>query len=410
VLLSLRRAPGSYTGQDVAEIQLPGNPQLINRVINTLLKAAAEKNLDVRLAEPGEFTARAFLNNRIGLTQAEGVAATIAAQSDAQLRAARHLRAGTMADFANSLADDLASALALVEAGIDFTDQEDVVAISPTALHDRLSDLYDRLSYRLQRSLPAEQLQSLPRVVLVGPPNAGKSSLFNALLKRERAVVSSVPGTTRDCLVEPLQVPTSHGKAEILLVDLAGLDEPASDLDVLMQSMASAAIASADLILNCLPADAAERPTGFSKSADSAVHSHPATSILHVITKSDVLSNPARCPTASESSISVSAKTSVGLDHLLTMMGRILDSRTISLSADILVLQPRHISALNASCEHLQHVLGLVDPQRQSRALQHSELIAADLRAALDQLALLAGEITSEDILSRIFSRFCIGK
>src|SRR5262249_53192312 len=114
-----------------------------------------------------------------------------------------------------------------------------------------LTDQHARLSHRLQQSLPAEHLQSLPRVVIVGPPNAGKSSLFNALLNHERAVVSNIPGTTRDVLVEPMHIPTSHGSAEILLVDLAGVDEPETSLDQQMQSAASSAIQSADLLLLC---------------------------------------------------------------------------------------------------------------------------------------------------------------
>ncbi|HWB18757.1 MAG TPA: GTPase [Phycisphaerales bacterium] len=403
VLLSLRRAPSSYTGEDLAEVQLPGNPDLIARLINALLARAADLDLDVRPAEPGEFTARAFLNGRIGLTQAEGVAAIIAAQSDAQLRAAQLLRSGAMADFAIQLADDLASALALVEAGIDFTDQEDVVAITPADLHDRLTNQFARLSHRLERSLPAEHLQSLPRVVIVGPPNAGKSSLFNALLNHERAVVSNVPGTTRDVLVEPIHVPTSHGPAEILLIDLAGLDEPETALDAQMQSAARAAIESADLIMLCEPADSAE-----SKHQSGTMFTLPArTPVLVVKTKSDLL---AALPAASPSALYVSARSSQGLDSLREALGIALDSRAVSLSAEMLVLLPRHRSALESALSHYIAVIERVSPQRLQHALNDPELIASELRAALDQLSMLAGEISSEDILSRIFSRFCIGK
>ena len=186
-------APHSYTGDDSVELQLPGNPIVLERVIDALIASGRERQLDVRRAEPGEFTARAYLNGRLTLTQAEGVAATIAAQSDAELDAARLLLSGRLADFAQRLAEDLAAALALVEAGIDFTDQEDVVAISPVDLHARFVDLRARLDDQLAHAVGMERLQAIPWVVLVGAPNAGKSALFNALLNRERAVVSPMP-------------------------------------------------------------------------------------------------------------------------------------------------------------------------------------------------------------------------
>jgi len=209
----------SYTGQDSLELQLPGNPVLLHRIIDAIIESAAARNLSARRAGPGEFTARAFFNDRLTLTQAEGVAATIAARSDAELRAASTLRDGALGDFAATLADDLAAALALVEAGIDFTDQEDVVAITPADLHDRLTDLARNITNHLDRSVGIEQLQAIPWVVLTGEPNAGKSTLFNALLGRSRAVVAAQPGVTRDVLAEPLTITTGHGPAEVMLVD-----------------------------------------------------------------------------------------------------------------------------------------------------------------------------------------------
>ena len=242
ILMLTTRAPHSYTGEDSIELQMPGNPTLLERVIRTLIESGGARGLDVRRAEPGEFTARAFLNGRLDLTQAEGVAATIAARSDAELAAARLLTTGRLGEFAMGVADDLAAALALVEAGIDFTDQDDVVAIAPADLHARLCDLRSRIDSQLRRSVGMEQLQSIPWVAIVGPPNAGKSTLFNALLGHERAVVSPIAGTTRDVLAEPLTIATPHGRAEVMLVDLAGLDDQdASPMNTQMQSAAQSA-------------------------------------------------------------------------------------------------------------------------------------------------------------------------
>ena len=251
----LFRGPRSYTGEDAAELQLPGNPALLERVIDSLLAAAEASNIDARRAEPGEFTARAFLNGKLDLIEAEGVAATIAARSDAELRAARLLTAGGLGSIAAALAEQLAGALALVEAGIDFTDQEDVVAISPRDLAVRLDLLTSSLGDVLNRAVGAEQLEAIPWVVLVGEPNTGKSTLFNALLGRERAVVSPVAGTTRDVIAEPLHIPTPHGEAEVMLVDLAGLAESHHAMNVQMQRAAHEAINRAELILRCVSID-----------------------------------------------------------------------------------------------------------------------------------------------------------
>lgn len=396
-------APHSYTGDDSIELHLPGNPALLTRVIDDLIRSGAAHRLDVRRAEPGEFTARAFLNAKIGLTQAEGVAATIAAQSDAELAAARMLTAGRLGDFARTLADDLASALALVEAGIDFTDQDDVVAIAPDALHDRLTMIRQRLRQQLDRSVGIEQLRAIPWVVLVGGPNAGKSALFNTLLGHERAVVSSIAGTTRDVLAEPLTIDTAHGQAEVMLVDLAGLDaDDPTAMNALMQTAARTAIDRAELRLRCIPCD------------NSAAGSTPSRAIeevdeIVIHTKSDLASPNSVCGGAPDH-VAVSAVSGAGLADLRLAIAKRLASRAVSLAAGALALQSRHESAMRSALEGIEQALAQVTPQRSHRKLANLELIAASMRAALNDLASLAGEMTPDDILGRIFASFCIGK
>ncbi|MHC5022462.1 MAG: tRNA modification GTPase [Planctomycetota bacterium] len=397
VLALLFPGPRSYTGEDAAEIQLPGNPALLERVIDALLDAARARDLDARRAEPGEFTARAFFHGRLSLTEAEGVAATIAARSDAALRAAALLRDGTFGHLAADWSADLARVLALVEAGIDFTDEEDVVPITPAALLERLRALRGAISMQLDRAIGMEQLEAIPWVVLTGRANAGKSTLFNALLGRRRAVVSPVAGTTRDVLAEPLSIDTDHGAAEVMLVDLAGAEDARTSMDRRVQQAAREALRRAELRLHCVPAG---EPA---PAVDDA-------SIL-VRTKIDVATEDDEIADArGESALHVSAVTGAGLHDVRHAIGTRLADHAVSLAADTLALQPRHESALATAAAHLRDAIALVEPQSSAAALTEPELIAASMRLALDDLAMLAGEMTPDDVLGLVFSTFCIGK
>ena len=269
-----------------------------------------------------------FLNGRLSLTEAEGVAATIAARSDAELRAASQLHRGGLGRTGEALADELAEALARVETGIDFTDQEDVVAIEPRALQARLKRISSQLGELLDRAVGMEQLEAIPWVVLVGPPNAGKSSLFNALLEHERAVVSAVAGTTRDIIAEPLTVPSDLGSAEVMLIDLAGTAVGVDTLGEAMQSVARDAVERADLLLRCVPPGQTLPPE------------RPGELRMH--TKSDLR------PGATVANVSVvSSLTGRGLSDLKVSIGRCLQDRTVSLAADAAALLPRHEAALH---------------------------------------------------------------
>ena len=222
-LLLRFESPASYTGDDSAELQLPGNAALLDRVLH---RAIDTPDANARLAEPGEFTFRAYTAGKLDLTQAEGIGATICAVSDSQLAAATLLRQGKLGQTAETLVDQLGNLLALVEAGIDFTDQDDVTPIAPRKLAEQVDALHQQLEALLSRSRSWGAIEALPRVVLVGQPSAGKSTLFNALLGKQRATIDPTPGTTRDALTEPMQLTDPSGRVvEVMLVDLAGLDE-----------------------------------------------------------------------------------------------------------------------------------------------------------------------------------------
>ena len=380
ILLTTSIAPHSYTGEDAAEILLPGNPVLVDRILQLF-----NEHPNVRPATPGEFTARAYLNGKLTLNQAEGVAATIAAQNDSQLAAARDLLSGATGSHYRQWAEELATLLALVEAGIDFSDQEDVVAIPTTQLRSRLATLLQAIE--ALAGTATEARRSLPRIVLAGAPNAGKSTLFNALLGRPRAVVSPIAGTTRDALEEPLDLSRDcPGAGPILLVDLAGLDDaPGGTIHSQMQSIAAKAIESADAVLHCDPSGR------FPQLATQSP-------IIRVRTKADL---PLRA-TGGRSGTPVPHTQVCALDgwNLATLRRAIADAATWHGGSAIAAVFPRHRRALAETQLHIREAI------MQSGA----ELTAGSLRLALDSLGELTGRISPDELLGRIFSTFCIGK
>jgi len=390
------QGPNTYTGEDCAEIITVGNPRLLQRIVDVCITKGA------RLADPGEFTFRAYTNGRLDLTQAEGVAATISAVSDAQLAAAKHLQAGELGSFAQNLVEQTATFLALVEAGIDFVDQEDVVPIAPADLLNGLNIVCDDLNQLLATSRSWSTLDGLPRVVLVGPPSAGKSTLFNALLGHERAVIDAAPGTTRDAIEEPLTIQTATGSAEVMLVDIAGLDAAADNpLDQLGQAQAQQAIDTADLVLITGP-EGCKQTEGLQ---------FPATS-LRVITKTNTPRSERQGDASASSSepVRVSALNNQGLDILKTALANRLADRAVSLRGEQLALQPRHEQDLRHALIGIKDAISALGLSAEQSSIADVELVAGAIRRALDALAALGGKMTPDDVIGRVFATFCVGK
>jgi tRNA modification GTPase len=373
--IALWPGPRTYTGQPLAEIHTVGSPPLLQRVLADCLLRGA------RLAEPGEFTLRAFLNGQIDLTRAEAVLGVIDARSPAQLDLALKQLAGGLAGSIRTLRDRLLDLLAHLEAGLDFVEEEDVDPIQRAALADEVaaaSAAVGELAHRLQAR---DRPEGRPRVVLVGPPNAGKSRLFNALLGEAQALVSPVAGTTRDYLTAPCDC----GGLPVELIDTAGAEPAGDEIAARAQELREEVMMSADLLLVC-------EPHGAAIVADPAV----AATRLLVGTKADLGPiAPGWLPT--------SAETGVGLDRLRTAI------------ASTLRADPREaagVAATGARCG-----VGLA---RAAEALEEAaatlargggdELVALDLREALEELGRVVGEVVTDDILDRIFSRFCVGK
>jgi len=372
-------APRSFTGEDCAELILPGHPALLERTVDRLLRCPG-----VRPAQPGEFSARAFLNGKLSPEQAEGIAAVIAARSSAELATAQRLLSGELGAEYRRLADDLAHALALVEAGIDFTDQEDVVAIAPSDLRARLAGLRAAIDGLIGPGSRTERDSGEVRIVLVGPPNAGKSTLFNALLGRERAVVSDEPGTTRDAVAEPIDFDGARwGLRRAVLVDLAGLDESLalrSALDSAGQRAAGEAIEGADVLVLCDPAGRFAMPAIEPRERP----------VVRVRTKADL-------PGAADGGLAVCALDGWNLGALR----RAIADAAGAAQGGPGDLPARHRAALLGGAASLDEALGSVD---------RPELCAASMRSALDRLGEISGAIPPDDVIGRIFASFCIGK
>lgn len=374
-------APHSYTGEDLIEFHLPGNPLLLHLLLHQLQSQGA------RLAEAGEFTARAYFHGRLDLTEAEGVAAIIDAHSEQELQAARQLLAGELARRLRPLMDDLTQCLALIEAEIDFAD-EPVTFLPRPELRHKLDQLTRSLQDLLANSRRFERISHEPRIILAGRPNAGKSTLLNWLAGHDRAIVSPLAGTTRDVLWA--EITLLNGTAR--LIDVAGLEStpqsgPSTTIDSQMQHHARQAIAEADLVVLVHdPADALP-PLTIDRPID-----------LQVFTKSDLLPHPPLLPA---NTILVSAKADVGKSQILAALNRLAFTQHSGEAR--LALNQRHVQAIHQALTHLQQAALTAESAG-------VELIALELRTALDHLGQILGVVSPDDLLGQIFSRFCIGK
>ncbi len=397
LLLLWMPAPHSYTREDVAELHLPGSPWLLDAALKRVLELGAE------LAQPGEFTRRAFERGRIDLLQAEGVLEVVAAGDSAERRAGLALLAGGLGQRVSALRDQLADLRALCEASLDFdeTDTAGVPAAELLELGARAARALDEaLAYEERR----EPLSDLPRVVLAGAPNAGKSTLFNRLCPGARALVSDLAGTTRDFLVGlwPL------GPRGVRLIDTAGLDmalAATAEPDRLAQSRAREQQAAADLVL-WLADPTVAAPLDVQRDL-AALPEGPALCL--VWTKSDLGPEPPRLAgaTADRAIVRASAASGAGLADLAGLVQGILGLDQPSAADEpgpARALGLRHRRALEIAREALREGLSGI------AAALPLDLAAEALRRATDALDGIQGRTTPEDVLDRIFARFCLGK
>ena len=395
----LFRAPRSYTRQDVVELHVPG--EVVGRLlVGELVRAGA------RPAQPGEFTARAFFNGRLDLARAEAVADIIDAEADAQLRSAVGVLEGALGRVCLPAAEALTEALALVEASIDFA--EDGVELRPP---DELAAQVDRAAARLEEALAAAgrwtPALAEPRVAIAGRPNAGKSSLLNALSGADRAIVSALAGTTRDVLSAPARL--ADGR-EVLLLDAAGLQDHADELWQAAHRAARQALASAEAVLFVADAPAANWPAEAALLAEVAALNRRAALVV-LAAKCDQpydATPPAELARRHGADmLAVSSHTGVGLDELRALLARRLEAPSAD-GGQAILLHDRQREALHAAAGSAERAAGLLASA--DAVADVAELAAVELRQALAALGQITGQVATEEVLAAIFARFCIGK
>lgn len=367
--------PNSFTGEDLAELQVHGSLA----VIRHLLRCLGEQE-GLRAADAGEFTYRAFLNGKMDLVAVEALGDLLSAETEAQARLTR-IYQRNLRQAAKAWRESLLSVLGLTEASIDFVDEGDVGSEIDSIAEREINQLQLEIRNAISGLATAERIRRGYRVAILGPPNAGKSSLINALAQRDVAITSPIPGTTRDTI----EVHLDLKGLPVILIDTAGLRESTDELESEGITRAYSAAREADLVLWLSPAD---------QPAQS-----PFEQALSVVSKQDTIDSP---PISSIQSPAISVRTSAGLDDLIAAVSQ---KAALSLnlgSSAVLVAHARQAGELQAAAEALGRARGY--------GFEQLELRAEELRAARHSLDRLTGHISPDEILGAIFSRFCIGK
>jgi tRNA modification GTPase len=384
VLLLVMRAPKSYTGEDVVEIHCHGGSLISRRVLETILEAGA------RAAGPGEFTFRAFMYGKIDLVQAEAVQNLIAAKNDLALHAAEQQLQGQLSSRILYFQKQLVDIAAMLEAWVDFP-EEDLEFASIESVITRLENLREQICYLAATFQEGKLLQFGPTLCLIGPPNAGKSSLMNVLLGKERAIVTPIAGTTRDTLEEEFLIGNLHFR----LIDTAGIRETKEIIEQEGIRRSKEAMQKADLVLLILDASLPLCPY-----ANQLLSIVDFKKTLLVWNKSDIASViPDR-----ENSLLISAKNQTGIEVLKQKISQMIWHKTPPSKEEVLITNIRHEkNLLNAAISLKRVIDGLytnVSP----------EFLSFDLKACLQELGEIVGHDITEDILTAIFSKFCVGK
>ncbi|MEQ9186972.1 MAG: tRNA uridine-5-carboxymethylaminomethyl(34) synthesis GTPase MnmE [Cryomorphaceae bacterium] len=389
VVATVFRAPRSYTGEDIVELSFHGSGFILNRALYAVLASGA------RLANPGEFTQRAFLNGKLDLSQAEAVADLIASESEAEHRLAMHQMRGGFSKEITHLREELIHFASLIELELDFS-EEDV----EFANRDELVELVRTIQGFVQRLVDSFRYgnaikQGVP-VAIIGKPNAGKSTLLNHLLNEDRAIVSDIPGTTRDAIEDTAIIEGIRYR----FIDTAGIRETEDVIESMGVKKSLEKIKSASVVLYLF--DAVEPWETHQNSIVDLIEAFKQTQaeVIPVANKTDLLASGTPFH---EAVVPISAKSGEGIEALIqTILTRI--NTTGAGRGDVVVTNARHLHALKATDAALEQSLHAIESGLSG------DLIAADIREALHHLGSITGDITTDDLLGNIFGKFCIGK
>ena len=390
VILIYYAAPASYTGEDMIEIFSHGNPLIVRQIIELLARD------NIRIAEPGEFSRRAFLNGKMDLTEAEAVNTIIAAKSQWEIGAALDQMHGALRRIVDGLREKAVSFKADIEAAIEFGD-EDIEFISKEKALSLANDIREDLTNILMRCQLGEKAAAGFNITITGKPNVGKSSLLNLLLNEERAIVSDIPGTTRDVIRENISI----GGIPVKLHDTAGLGVPADEIERIGISRSLKSIDEASVVLVVL-----DPLQGVEEGDKDILRDTAGKFRIIIINKTDAASVEQIEDIKKETGHEVilfSAKTGLGLANLEQAIVNIINENMIPLK-DGMTASVRVTKLFTKALESVNATLELLQQEEQS------EIIAFELQSMIDSLGEITGEISPDEILNSIFERFCIGK
>ncbi len=384
VLITVFKGPNSYTGEDTVEISTHGNPVICTKVIQLLV------DKKVRLAEPGEFTKRAYLNGRIDLAQAEAVMDIINSRTDASLRGARNQLDGLLSNKIKQIRESLINSSSFVELELDFS-EEDVEFVNRDYLSQKLNEIISEIDTLLETYKFGKIIKDGVNVALVGKPNVGKSSILNYILKESRAIVSPIPGTTRDVIREDVSI----NGVLFRLFDTAGIRLSSDEIEKEGVLRSRNSIRTADLILFINDVD-----QEFDKNLyNEIIELNHEQKIIKVLNKIDLAEI-----NSSGYDVKISAKTGEGIEQLLNLLEQKALGAANYTEKSAIVSNIRHYNCLKEAKISLHNAMDSIAKK------MSGEFIAVDLRNAENQLGEIIGTISSDDILNNIFQKFCIGK